>query len=126
MPPCNKCGKPIIWNRDHYEEVGKWVPFDEETDEPHDCPENNWDSGSGSGGRGREIDGVDTIAMNNAITNLEDKMDILNKNMLKLVSAIQTVQIRIEGQMPLFPNAEPIITKQVSESIVDPGDLEDN
>jgi hypothetical protein len=121
MTACKRCGASIYWDPERKSESGKWVPIDEETDEPHDCPENEWNSGRG----GKGIDGVDAMAMSNAITNLENKMDSLNKNMLKLLAAIQAVQIRIEGQMPLFPTAE-ITAKEVSEPIVDPGDLEDN
>lgn len=133
MPPCRRCKRAIYWDPERKTESGKWVPIDEETDEPHDCPESDWNSGSG--GRGNGIDAVDAMAMSNAITNLEDKMDQLNKNMLKLILAVQTVQQRIEGQMPLFPTTaatiittttEPITAKPVNEPIVDPRDLEDN
>jgi len=91
--------------------------LDQETDEPHNCPESDWNSGKG----GKGIDALD--AMGNAITNLEDKMDELDKKMLKVILAVQTVQQRIEGQMPLFPSASDITTKEVSEPILDPARL---
>jgi hypothetical protein len=121
MPRCKKCGSPIVWNHDHYEETGKWVPFDEDTDEPHNCPEFDWKSGSGGNWGG--IDGVDAMAMSNAISNLENKMDEVNKNMMKLILAIQIVQSRIEGQMPLFPPTHDITAKPITEPIRDPADL---
>jgi hypothetical protein len=126
---CKKCGVSIVWNPEHHAETGKWVPFDEETDEPHDCPESDWRSGSGtgsitgSGGRIGGIDAIDAKSMSNAITNLEDKVEAMNKSLLKLILAVQTVQSRIEGQMPLFPETRNITAKYVSEPIQDPLDL---
>jgi hypothetical protein len=61
------------------------------------------------------------MAISGSITKLEDKMDELNKNMLKIILAVQTVQQRIEGQMPLFPNPNPtatVVDKPINESEV--------
>lgn len=122
MPSCKKCGEPIVWNRDHYAETGKWVPFDEETDEPHNCLARDYYTGErgSSGGEGRGMDRVDSMAMSNAINNLEDRMDEVNKTMLKILSAVQTLQIRVEGQMPLFPttaSTDTITASQVDKPI---------
>ena len=120
MPRCKKCGAPIIWNRDHYEETGKWVPHDEATEELHVCPESNWNSGSGYGGSRGGIDSVDAISIDATMTRLEDKMDGLSKTMLKIIIEIQTVKMRIEGQMPLFPTnkniAATVTNKPINES----------
>jgi hypothetical protein len=50
------------------------------------------------------------------MTRLEDKMDEVNKNMLKLILTIQTVKSRIEGQMPLFPTTA---TTKTEAKVVD-------
>ncbi len=121
MPSCNRCGVPIYWDPGRRTESGKWVPIDEETDEPHNCPQSDWKSGSG-GGRGG-IDSVDAMTIQNSINNMEDKITEMNKTMLKLLLAIQTVQSRIEGQMPLFPNTSNIMAKEVSGPILDPADV---
>jgi hypothetical protein len=129
LPRCKKCGAPIEWNREHRANTGKWVPFEEETDEPHDCPESDWRLGSGTGsitGSRRGIGGIDAIdamSMSNAITNLEDKVEAMNKSLLKLILTVQTLQSRIEGQMPLFPETRNITANHVSEPILDPADL---
>jgi hypothetical protein len=94
MPACKKCGEPIVWNHQDHEETGKWRPFDEETDQPHDCPNNDWEQGSG-GSRGGD----------GSNTRLENKMEEVRKTMLQILSAIQTLQIRVEGLMPLFPTS---------------------
>jgi hypothetical protein len=102
MPNCKKCGQTIVWNHQDHEETGKWRPFDEETDEPHNCPNNDWGQGSGGSSGGGGIDAVTAISIEASLVKLEDKMDNLSKNMLKIISEIQTLQMRIEGQMPLF------------------------
>lgn len=122
MRNCKKCGSPIVWNYQDHEETGKWRPFDVETDEPHDCPESSWKSGSGGSGG---IDAVDAISIGATMVRLEDKIGELNKSMLKILSEIQTVTMRIEGQMPLFPNTKDIVAKPASEPILDPADLTD-
>jgi hypothetical protein len=123
MPHCKRCGAGIYWDPARKTESGKWVPIDEETDEPHDCPESDWNSGRGSSGSRSGIDAVDAMSIQNAINNMEDKISELNKNMLKLILEIKTVQSRIEGQMPLFPTTANITAKEVSEPILDPARL---
>lgn len=51
MPNCKRCNSPTVWNKQHHEETGKWVPFDPKTGEPHDCPEYN----AQGGGRGTAV-----------------------------------------------------------------------
>ena len=115
MPLCKRCGVGIYWDPARKTESGKWVPIDEETDEPHDCPESDWKSGGSGNGSGRGIDGVDAMAIQDSIIKMEDKIAGVNKNVLKLILVIQTVQNRIEGQMPLFLNTSEINAKEVSE-----------
>jgi hypothetical protein len=114
MPSCKKCGQPIVWNHEDHEATGKWRPFDEETDEPHDCPSNYWGQGTGGGKSG--IDAVDAISISASIIKLEDKMDELNKTMLKILVELQSVKIRLEGQMPLFSATESSVTATVVDN----------
>ena len=112
MPECKRCGAPMYWDSSRRTENGKWIPIDRETGEPHDCPESDYNSG-GSGNRGMAA--VDVME----ITDLKNDVAKINKNVLKLIVEVQTLQKRIEGQMPLTfgmstpepnPNANPSST----------------
>ena len=73
MPKCKRCGASIYWDSSRRTENGKWIPIDEETGEPHDCPESDYNSG-GSGNRGRgEVDVME-------ITDLKNEVAKNNKN----------------------------------------------
>jgi hypothetical protein len=36
---CRECGQPITFDSKHFSQrIGKKIPLDKETNEPHDCP----------------------------------------------------------------------------------------
>jgi hypothetical protein len=122
MPRCKYCGIPIRFNPAFKSESGKFIPLEDATDEFHNCPENPYNSSKGSGSGSRGVDGVDTEAIENAISNMENKIDAFNKNILKrfdqLAVAVETVKMRVEGQMALpheeFQTVAGILTKSKS------------
>jgi hypothetical protein len=94
MPICKHCGIPIHWDPGRKSDTGKYIPIENETDHPHDCPKSGYNSG-GSRNRGTATEDV------TAMGNLENEVAKINKNVLKLIVEVQTLQKRIEGQMPL-------------------------
>ena len=76
MSKCKRCGATIRWDPSRKTEKGKWIPIDDETGEPHDCPESDYNSlGSGNREMGAAVD-----VMSNSITNLENDIAKINKN----------------------------------------------
>lgn len=97
MAACKYCGIPIHFNPAFKSESGKFIPLQDEN-EPHNCPNNPYNAGGSGPGKS---DPVDFLDMGYTIQKMDEKIDSLNKNMLKLILAVQTVQKRVEGQMPL-------------------------
>jgi hypothetical protein len=102
MPACKWCGQPIrfdsAWKS---EKSDKYIPLEEDEDTPHNCPNNPYNAGGGSGSGSVRSDPVDLMGMSYTIQKMDEKMDSQNKVMLKLLLAVQTLQTRVEGQMPL-------------------------
>ncbi len=69
----------------------------EEDGTPHQCPKSDYGKG-GSGG----FTSTDSIAeLDTKLEKVLAKMDEFGKTRLKLILAVQTVQMRIEGQTTL-------------------------
>jgi hypothetical protein len=103
MPACKYCGKRIYFDSAFKSESGKFIPIDDETDEPHNCPNNPYNAGGGSGS-GRSADTIDLLGIGYAIEKVEEHIAKINKNLLQLVLEVQKIGMKLEGQKTLDEN----------------------
>jgi hypothetical protein len=78
VPKCRnpRCEEMIHFDPAFKSDSGKFIPLGED-DEPHNCPHNPYS--------------IDLIVLTEGIQKMESKIDTLNKNILKLILAVQTV-----------------------------------
>jgi hypothetical protein len=99
MPECYRCGQPIRFDPEERSGSGKMVPQEPEpAGGPHQCPNSEYGKSGGSSGTSTLFN---LGNIEEKIESLTRKMEEVQKLMLKLILAVQTVQMRVEGQTGL-------------------------
>lgn len=99
MPKCWTCDEIIHFDPDRRSVSGKQIPLGED-DEPHQCP-NKPPYVAGESRSNKGVDSINMMGIGYSIEKMEKSISKMEDNLLKLVLAVQSIQMRLEGQKTL-------------------------
>lgn len=102
MPACKWCGEPIRFDPAYKSANDKYIPFKEDEDEPHNCPNNPYNAGGGGSSSSSRISLliVDSIITHfrseySGRSTLPERQQRLNNQLSKLSKIARTYKVAV-------------------------------